>query len=1236
MNNAHDQAITKGLKSIYLHNSYIRNKRVKLQCDGHTNLIGGNGRGKTSMLNLLPVFAGISPERMVQKVGDKSSFLDFYLPNLQSMIVYEYVGHQGICCVVMYRHQSGTKLIYRFVQGSAVTTFFAPQFNDLFEKNAQASEIINELQSQQIKVSKQIDTVLDYRAVLHNDKDRFTHDKSLRHLAMEFAMCGRQFTLRHLGELTRVPMSQTNLIDKFKSMLVDAYLADESAVVGDKGLTHTENLTLIEDIKSLREFIKESSQLAKGAQLRQDVVQTLKQLVKVKWQGDRLTEQLDVGEEKLKQDHGVYLQQYELTSSTLQSEVTELSTQHSDKQGKRKSVNKKLEHINQQEQEYLTQDIQHLIREYAELPRYQTQHQENEAHLQRLQASAEVLLNSHEKHVQQIKVKADQDTKIEQQKKANVNHQQVELRDQQFAEVDSLSVSHQEEFKNLQTKQDLALQTTNENIQQASRSMGAAAALTVDEQQRIDLNKKLLKEQKLQITEHQNKHRIVQQKVTDQTKKVAQALAEFEKNKALLSKERTEESKLREQMNNEGTLISFLRGQANEDWKQHIGKLINPALLLKKGLKPTWDLDELNQNSFYGLHLETDHISLPQEAETLDELRNRIERQILRCEQIQSDQTTLERHADTAQQELEVAKIEKITSDQQLKGLNDKFEELEAVQENTEIQIRINVNERKENAAKLLQDAEQQHKHLSQQHKDAKENLQRHQQQARDEVKAKYQQLDQQLQEELKRIDQAVKQVSKHCAEKIAELIEARDHALKAEGLDTGQLTSAEQRVVTSQQRVETVSGYIVIINAYHEWVKVELSQRDDLQHQLGALQNDIENLDQACKAKVNELEKLDEDKAKNNKQYEAAITAIHGQLLNVKRLLNRLLDPLSEFSGLDEMLNIVEPEMPLDFDWYINNGQTQLAQLEQLRKESLQLYQMVKQILSLAQGNGLEKYWSNHMVDSPHRVDSLPYVLQAMSVLSQMLKHEIPSKIEATITAYQSLGIVFRNHYDSLKRFQRKVARVSDDLSSNINAHNPFAALSEIEVRLEATINKFGYLTDLENFVNKFEADVHELPNENVEASLSGAVKALHNSNAESHDLKSMVEMSIRFKENGRLVRVKNDRDLAEASSTGLSRLVILLIFTGLIRHLCTDESVAIHLPIDELGQIDAGNSIKLLELMKQQQVHLVCAQPQMAEEIGKSFANKYNIDKDKGVSQFVVKSKIQQNPLLVAGGNA
>ena len=1233
LNNINHQAITKGLKNIYLHNSYIRNKRVKLQCDGHTNLIGGNGRGKTSMLNLLPIFAGISPESMIQKAGNKSSFLDFYLPNLQSMIVYEYLGHQGICCVVMYRHQNSTKLIYRFVQGSAEKTFFASQFNELFEKNVQVNEIIHELQLNNIKISKQIETILDYRAILHNDKDRFARDKTLRNLAAEYAMCERQYTLRHLGELTRVPMSQVDLINKFKSMLVDAYLQDESAVVGDKGLTHTANLNLIEDIKSLHEFIKESPQLEKGTQLRTNVIQTFKQLLKVKIQGNLLSKQFEEDENKLQQDHDIYLLQYEQAYDALQKTVTDLAAQRGTKQGELTATKKQITHINKQEQEYQKLNIDRMISEYNDLPTYQSRVQEEQTHLQRLEASAKELLDSHDQHVRQIKDKTEQENKHWEQKKGGINHQQVELFKQQSIEEEFLRISQQQELDVLLNKQELALQTIYENIQQANRSVGAAEAYTSEEQQHIDLNKRLLKQQKQQISEHTEKHKVLVDNVDQQKKQVDHAVTALENHKKLLNKEQDQERKLREQLNNEDSLISFLRSHPNEEWKQHIGKLINPSLLLKKGLNPKWDIDELNQNSFYGLHLDVDKLSLPQEADTLDELKTRIERQVLRCSQYQSEQSTLERKLTTGKEKLDDLKIELLVSEQDLNNLNTKYHELEATQESTEKQIRLNVSERRERAAQLLQDAQQQQKSLIQQHKDAKYSLQQLQEKARNEIKAKYQLKRDQFQEEIQQIEINIRQVIKQGDDKIAELIRAKDLALQAEGLDTEQLKRAEQRLTNAQRLFETVNEYIGIINAYRKWLEVEFSQHDELLFQVKVLQEAIENLEKDHADRVGDLEKLDKEKSEHNKLYQATIKVIQRKSQQLDHLLKRLEPPLLEFKELEPELNIDEPEQPLDFDWYINYGQEQLFQLSELRKDSLSL---VKQILSLAQGNGLERYWSNQMVDSPYQVDSLPYMLQAMSVLNQMLKHEIPSKINATIMAYQSLGIVFRNHYDSLKRFQRKVSRVSDNLSSNINTHNPFVSLSDIEIRLEATINKFGYLTDLENFVNKFESDVNELPNEGVITSLESAVKALHNSNVESHDLKSMVEMSICFRENARLVRVKNDRDLAEASSTGLSRLVILLIFTGLIRHLCADESVAIHLPIDELGQIDPSNSIKLLGLMQQQQVYLVCAQPQISEEIGKSFKYKYNIDKDKGISQFVVKSKTQQNPLLVVGENA
>lgn len=84
-----------GLQAIHLHNSIFQGKRVSLNCDGHTNLTGGNGAGKTSILRLIPIFYGFEPNRLIDRAANKKNFTDFYLPNNQSMIVFEYTRARG-------------------------------------------------------------------------------------------------------------------------------------------------------------------------------------------------------------------------------------------------------------------------------------------------------------------------------------------------------------------------------------------------------------------------------------------------------------------------------------------------------------------------------------------------------------------------------------------------------------------------------------------------------------------------------------------------------------------------------------------------------------------------------------------------------------------------------------------------------------------------------------------------------------------------------------------------------------------------------------------------------------------------------------------------------------------------------------------------------------------------------------------------------------------------------------
>jgi len=79
-----------GLESIILQHSIFKGKRVNLSCDGHTNNTGTNGAGKTSSLQLIPVFYGGEPDRLINRAAGKLSFIDYYLPSDQSMIIFEY------------------------------------------------------------------------------------------------------------------------------------------------------------------------------------------------------------------------------------------------------------------------------------------------------------------------------------------------------------------------------------------------------------------------------------------------------------------------------------------------------------------------------------------------------------------------------------------------------------------------------------------------------------------------------------------------------------------------------------------------------------------------------------------------------------------------------------------------------------------------------------------------------------------------------------------------------------------------------------------------------------------------------------------------------------------------------------------------------------------------------------------------------------------------------------------
>ena len=131
------------------------------------------------------------------------------------------------------------------------------------------------------------------------------------------------------------------------------------------------------------------------------------------------------------------------------------------------------------------------------------------------------------------------------------------------------------------------------------------------------------------------------------------------------------------------------------------------------------------------------------------------------------------------------------------------------------------------------------------------------------------------------------------------------------------------------------------------------------------------------------------------------------------------------------------------------------------------------------------------------------------------------------------------------------------------------------------------------------------------------------------------MVELKISLTENGRVVPIKTDQDLQDASSTGLSLLAVIVVFCGMTRYLCPDESVTIHWPLDEIGQLSNQNTKLLFELMQKRNVTLFCAQPDASPLLNQFFVNKNWLDLRAGVRTIEVLQHSHSNPLLRAKTN-
>ncbi len=151
------------LLRLILIDSYSPGRVVEFPVVGGAVLTGRNGRGKTSLLQLVPIFYGENPARIVGTETNRLNFNGYYLPRLTSYIVFEYQRRDQVCLVVLHASEQGGERRYRFVRSPyRPDLFLLPDGCNIL----QAPDLRRHFNLKRVIHSEAIAAVSEYRAIV--------------------------------------------------------------------------------------------------------------------------------------------------------------------------------------------------------------------------------------------------------------------------------------------------------------------------------------------------------------------------------------------------------------------------------------------------------------------------------------------------------------------------------------------------------------------------------------------------------------------------------------------------------------------------------------------------------------------------------------------------------------------------------------------------------------------------------------------------------------------------------------------------------------------------------------------------------------------------------------------------------------------------------------------------------------------------------------------------------------
>ncbi|MFW1678695.1 ATP-binding protein [Pontibacter sp. JAM-7] len=1213
-----------GLKRIALHNSYFSGLSVMFDADGHSNASGGNGAGKTSALNLIPIFYGTEPNQLVDQVADKDSFLDFYLPKQSSALIYEHLREDGHRLVVMYRHSSGAKTIYRFVTGSLEETFFHPTITPLLERGSAITEVFMALKDMGIRLSRQIDTITDYRALIQNDKKllrrRGSKGNNESELAREYCLGGPNDHMSHLDRMSYAILRRADMFDRLKKMIAETQFND---IHIDERPEHLKDKTLVQDIAGLRDFdsaeLKIRLCIEKHQQRDLVISDRVIAVTELKYRCLEASDQA----ETLKNQIETLTVEITALDEVYKSESLQLRENALQLQSQAKQLDDEINGIHDENRRWQGWNVTEKKAQYDNLDHHIDRLQQFESDLELLTKQVNNLESALDSGKYKAQENLDKDLKKLSAKKLELREQQNELvikfadakaevTSQKHKAITELiegeNAKQRQELNNLIVKTGLqsgSVQITNDD----QKALDLIEAQIDEASEKLEVNEFALANSKSELDTQNDKHKAALKALQyglDETKDLQKAYDEL--NALIYPKD--------------GTLLSDLR-LFDPAWAETIGKILDPELLLRTDLQP--DYKEGLSGTIYGWHLALQNIDTPPHATREDVLLARLEQADTRlrssqkrCDELESAANELFKAIKPLETKYAELKHHVKQQGDSIKALRDRYKRTKAIAQEKAEERQVQLLEEVKSLKKALKDHDERTTEL-------KREIESSFNQTRLELDSRQQSESQNIEERINLLVSQEKQSKADFQTRVKQIEVRFTVECEKAGVDPNQIRTARKTKNDQYNLVETIRGYTTELQKYESWCKnfwSKVPEKDllisELRSKASSAQEDIQIHNKKHHQAKNGIETQRRESLDKLKE-------LKPQIENANNLISQC--PVSETAEEEPSGSLLDLTDKLS---------RLISEEKQLKKEVIEGVNNAQAILNKYINSRIYKAWESLLEQrrslSHSDEFSDEFRLKQPLDLAHLLDHDLPAIRDVLIQQVRAVGDSLSKYHDCLKGLNDEVSRVSRLLGQRVNTNQRIENLTNIELQVTSVVVEGDYWDKLSSFNEQWrewqDGRDFELPPEALLYAIQSANEALQNARI-SNDINSLIRLRICLEENGRKAHVESAKEFDALSSNGLSYLAILVIFMGMARYLCPNNQISLHWPIDELAALSPENIARLFHMFEEAGIYCFSAFPSTDQNLLKFFKHRKLIDRKRGVRNLTDPLKNRSNSL-------